>query len=158
MISIETSIRQELVVQKIIESICTKAHPTDIRVTANLKDELIGNVDGCKLWIQKTRPYIVKCPQRYFKGQLIEKPNSTEIRGNFQYALSTIVVNIAMTLVLLVISFQKVNNILHNFCWFGIFMLWLMLVIGIIAFRKEEKTVLMFLNSLKGDELIQPDT
>ena len=136
------------VTAEILNRIVLEKRPTDFRYIVTLKNEIIGNVSDGRLWLQKTSPHYWKCPQRYFRGTLSAKgPETTEIIGKFCFPKSTSIFNLCLSVCMFLISLKS-NKSVADFCWWVIAFIWVTLPIGILRFKKEERCIVEFLESI----------
>lgn len=129
---------------EILHHITLQKKPTDFRFAMTLKDDVVGNVSNGSLWLQKTRPHYWSFPQRYFRGTISQEgAETTKIVGKFCYCRQTVV----QTLFLSIIT-AWMHEAFSVLCWWVIAFFWIILLTGILRYRKEERELLNWLQSL----------
>lgn len=48
------------------------------------QDEIVGNINGTKFWLEKTRRSCVNTISRAFEGELIKENGRTKLNGSFR--------------------------------------------------------------------------
>ena len=141
--------------QNIQLSITTyKKNPTISKNNLDLKDEFIGEVYYNKFWDQKTTPKFFRGPSRAFYGKFVEMDEHTNIIGSFKFLrIHKIAMFVWHILVSSLLIYQLINSILTTKQFIIVFIIVnvffeILFHLNILFFRKEEKSVISFLESL----------
>lgn len=133
---------------EILHHITLQKKPTDFRFAMTLKDAVVGNVSNGSLWLQKTRPHYWSFPQRYFRGTISqEDAETTKIVGKFCYCQQTVVQTLCLSIITAWIA-ASAHEAFSVLCWWVIAFFWIVLLMGILRYRKEERALLNWLQSL----------
>lgn len=133
---------------EILHRIVLQKKPTDFRFPMTLKDAVVGNVSNGRLWLQKTRPHYWSFPQRYFRGTISpEDAETTKIEGKFCYCRQTVVQTLFLSIIAVWIA-AAAHEAFSVLCWWVIAFFWIVLLMGVLRYRKEKRELLNWLQSL----------